>query len=128
VLSYDRNPAVSFSASPLALLRRWADVRPTTDAFFPLAQEDNLSSTAATHAVLTMISALRLSAPVGCTYSSNSARIGTYNEWLSLSFLTPWIMHLMGWESEGMLRVYFDPRITVTDDSGCFFGHMRPQV
>jgi hypothetical protein len=28
----------------------------------------------------------------------------------------------MGWESEGMLRVYYDPRIDVTDDSGLVFS------
>jgi integrase len=34
VLDYARNPTVAFAGSPLALLRRWADLRPTTDAFF----------------------------------------------------------------------------------------------
>jgi hypothetical protein len=103
-------------------------MRPTSDVFFSLAEEEDLSATAATHAVATLTSALSHSAPVGCTYSSHSARIGAYNEWLALSFPTPWIMHRMGWESDGMLRVYYDPRIAVTDDSGWFFAHMRPPL
>ena len=128
VLTYDRNPAVDLPLSPLALLRRWSYMRPTTDVFFALAEEDGLSASAATYAVTALMSALNFSAPAGCTYSSHSARIGAYNEWLALSFPTPWIMHRMGWESDGMLRVYYDPRITVTDDSGWFFDHMRPRV
>jgi hypothetical protein len=31
----------------------------------------------------------------------------------------------MGWESDDMLRVYHDPCIVVTEDSGWFFAHMR---
>jgi hypothetical protein len=34
-------------------------------------------------------------------------------------------MHRIG-ESEGMLRVYYDPRIIVTDDSGWLIAHIRP--
>jgi integrase len=130
VLEYDRNPAVPFGNSPLALLRRWASMRPTSDAFFALAEEVDLSATAATYAVAALMSALppSVSTPTGCTYSSHSARIGAYNEWLALSFPTPWIMHRTGWESDGMLRVYYDPRIPVTDDSGWFFAHMRPPI
>jgi hypothetical protein len=37
-------------------------------------------------------------------------------------------MHRMSWECMGMLQVYHDPRITVTDDSVWVFGHMRPPV
>jgi integrase len=130
VLDYDRNPAVGFASSPLALLRRWTSMRPTSDVFFALAEEEDLCATTATHAIAALMSALPPSVvvPTGCTYSSHSARIGAYNEWLALSFPTPWIMHRMGWESEGMLRVYYDPRIAVTDDSGWFFAHMRPRI
>jgi hypothetical protein len=35
VLDYDRNPEVDFASSPLALLRRWSSMRPTSDEFFP---------------------------------------------------------------------------------------------
>jgi hypothetical protein len=105
-------------------------MRPTSDAFFALAEEEDLSATAAIYAVAALMSALppSVSAPTGCTHSSHSARIDAYNEWLALSFLTPWIIHRMGWESDGMLRVYYDPRIAVTDDSGWFFAHMRPPI
>jgi integrase len=51
VLEYDRNPAVPFGNSPLALLRRWASMRPTSDAFVALAEEEDFSATAATYAV-----------------------------------------------------------------------------
>jgi integrase len=122
VLQYDRNPMKIFAKSPLALLSRWPEMRPTSDAFFCLAEEEDLSATSATHAVAALASALSPSPPVGCTYSSHSARISAYNEWMALSFPTPWIMHRMGWESDGMLRVYYDWRITVTDDSGWFFA------
>jgi hypothetical protein len=101
-------------------------MRPTSDALFTLEKEEDLSESTASHAVATLTRALFVTAPVGCTYSSHSARIGAYNEWLALSFPTPWILHRPGWESEGMLRVYYDPRIIVTDDSGWFFAHMRP--
>jgi hypothetical protein len=106
-LDYDRNPAAVFASSPLALLRRWSS-SPTPDKFFAFAEEEDLSATTATHAVSALMSALSPSggAPTGCTYSSHSARIGAYNEWLALSIPTPWIMHRMGWESEGMLREY----------------------
>jgi hypothetical protein len=93
VLSYDRNPAVEFALSPLALLRRWFVLRPASDTFFALAEDKDLSALAATHAVTTLQSALTICAPVGCVYSSHSARIGAYNEWLALSIPTPWIMH-----------------------------------
>jgi integrase len=126
VLTYERNPAIEFSASPLAVLRRWSDMRPTSDEHFALAEEEALSPQVATHAVASLLSALHLCAPAGCVFSSHSVRIGAFNEWLSLAFPTPWIMHRMGWESMGMLQVYYDPRITVTDDSIWFFGHMRP--
>jgi hypothetical protein len=128
VLDCDRNPAVPFENAPIAVLRRWASMRPTSDAFFALAEEEDLSATAATYAVAALMSSLprSASAPTGGTYSSHSARIGAYNEWLALSFLTPWKMHRMGWESDGMLRVYYDPRIAVTDDSGWVFAHMLP--
>jgi integrase len=107
VLEYDRNTAVSFENSPLALLRRWVSMRLTSDVFFALADEEDLSATEATYAVAALLSALppSVSAPTGCTYSSHSARIGAYDEWLALSFPAPWIMHRMGWESDGMLRV-----------------------
>jgi hypothetical protein len=106
VLDYDSNPDVDFASLPLALLRRWSSMRPTSNEFFALAEED-LSATTATYAVASLMSALPSSvgAPTGCIYSSHSARIGAYNEWLALSFPTPWIMHRMGWESDGMLRV-----------------------
>jgi hypothetical protein len=65
VLTYDRNPAVDLLLSPLALLRRWSYMRPTTDVFFfALAEEDGLSASAATYAVTTLMSALNLSAPL----------------------------------------------------------------
>jgi hypothetical protein len=32
----------------------------------------------------------------------------------------------MGWESDGMLRVYYDPRIAITDESGWFFRSYAP--
>jgi hypothetical protein len=126
VLYYDRSPEANFVSSPLALLDRWSRMRPTSDAFFTVAEEEDLSASTASHAVATLISALSFTAPVGCTNSSHSVRIGAYNEWLALSFPTPWIMHRIGWEIEGMLRVYYDPRIIVTDDSGWIFAHMRP--
>jgi hypothetical protein len=130
VLDYDRNPEVYFASSPLALLRRWSSMRPTSDEFFALAEEEGLSATTATYAVASLMSSLppSVGAPTSCIYSSHSARIGAYNVWLALSFHTPWIMHRMGWESDGMLRVYYDPRIAVTDDSGWFFAHMRPHL
>jgi integrase len=128
VLVYGRHPDVDFLNSPLALLHRWSETRPLSDAFFALAEEEGLVAAVATHAVTALMSALDIAAPVGCSYSSHSARIGSFNEWLALSFPSPWIMHRMGWESEGMLRVYYDPRITVTDDSGWFFAHLRPHL
>jgi hypothetical protein len=66
--------------------------------------------------------------PLEASIRAHSARIGAYNEWVALSFSTPWIMHRMGWESAGVLRVYYDPHITVTDDSGYVFAHMRPRI
>jgi hypothetical protein len=63
VLLYDRNPAVDIEISLLALLRRWSRMRPTNDAFFALAEEEDLASGVATYAVATLISALSLSAP-----------------------------------------------------------------
>jgi hypothetical protein len=103
---------------------------PTSEEFFALAEEEDLSATTATHAVAALMSSHSPSggAPMGCTYSSRSARIGAYNEWIALSFHTPWILHRMGWESEGMLRVYYDPLIVVTDDSGWFFANVRPRI
>jgi integrase len=120
VLPYDRNSAVDLPISSLALLSRWSCMRSTTDVFFALAEGDGLSASSTMYSVTALMSALNLSVSAGCAYSSHSARIGTYNEWLALSFPTPWIMHRMRWESDGMLRIYYDPRITVTDDSGWF--------
>jgi hypothetical protein len=110
------------------MLRRWSVLRVASDTFFALGEDEDLSALAATHAVTTLLIALTICALVRCVYSSHSARIGAYNEWLALSFPSPWIMHRMGWESPGMLRVYYDPRITVTDDSGWFLAHMRPRI
>jgi hypothetical protein len=103
VLDYDRNPEVDFASSPLVLLRRWSSKRPTSNEFFPLAEEEDLSATTATYAVASLMSALppSVGAPTGCIYSSHSARIGAYNEWLALSFPTPWTMHRMGWRPMG---------------------------
>jgi hypothetical protein len=95
-LHYDRNPEAAFVSSPLAPLDRWSRKRPTFDAIFTLAEEEDLSASTDPHAVKTLISALSFTAPIGCTYSSHSARIGAYNEWLALSFPTPWIMHRTG--------------------------------
>jgi integrase len=128
VLHYARSPTAVFEDSPLALLRRWALLRPAADAFFLLAEEAALAPVAASHAVNLLAGSVSLFAPAGCSYSSHSVRIGAYNEWMAMGFPTPWIMHRMGWESDAMLRVYYDPRITVTDDSGWFFDHLRPRA
>jgi hypothetical protein len=102
-LSYYLNPAVEFALSPLALLSLWFVLRPKSDTFFALAEEEDISALAVTHAVTTLLSALTICAPAGCVYSSHSARNGAYNEWSALSFPTPWILHRMLWESSGML-------------------------
>jgi hypothetical protein len=127
-LYYGRNPPVVFALSPLAQLRRWSVLRPSSPTFFALEEDEDLSVLSATHAVTTPLSALTICAPAGCVQKSHSTRIGAYNEWLALSFPTPWIMHRMGCESAGMLRLCYDPCITVTDDSGWFFVLMRPRI
>jgi hypothetical protein len=57
-LLYDRSPEAAFVSSPLALLDRWSRMRPTPDAFFTLAEEEDLSASTASHVVATLISAL----------------------------------------------------------------------
>jgi hypothetical protein len=75
VLEYDRNRAVAFASSPLVLLRRWSSMSPTSDEFFALAEEEDLSATTATQAVAALMRALSPSggAPASYTYSARSA-------------------------------------------------------
>jgi hypothetical protein len=37
-------------------------------------------------------------------------------------------MHRMGWESEGMQLVNYDPRIEASNDSSWFFAHLHPYL
>jgi hypothetical protein len=76
VFSYDRNTAVEFALSPLALLPRWSVLRPTSDTFFALVEDEDLSALAAMHAATTLLSALTICALADSVYSSHSARIG----------------------------------------------------
>jgi integrase len=115
-------------ASPYALLHRWATMRPASGGFFALSAQERLSTSVVTRALDAAMAAADVVAPLRCTYSAHSVRIGTYNELLQLRFPTPWILHHMGWASERMLRVYFDSRVHVTADSQYFFGHLRAQI
>jgi hypothetical protein len=103
-------------------------MRPTRDEFFRLDDEEAPSTTMVSRALDSVLAAAHLSAPTGCAYTAHSVRIGTYNALLSLRFPTAWIMHHMGWESERMLRVYYDSRVHVTADAQYFFGHLRSQI
>jgi hypothetical protein len=122
VFHYDRSPEAAFVSSPLALLDRSSRMRPTSDAFYTLAEEEDLSASTTSHAVATPTSALSFTAPVGCTYSSHSERIGACNELLALSFPIPWIMYRMGWESEGMLRGFITIRASLSPTTRAGFS------
>jgi integrase len=132
VLTYPMPPpdaeASDPGASPYALLSRWALLRPTTPAFFAIARGEHLSTITVSRALDSALGAASVAAPAGCAYTAHSVRIGTFNELLNLRFPSAWIMHHMGWDSAGMMRVYYDSRMSVTADSKYFFGHLHTQI
>jgi integrase len=129
VLTYPQNTdGEAEGKSPYLLFHRWDAMRLTSDEYFALVEEEHLSTVTVAQALASALIAAGVTVPAGCTYSAHSIRIGTFNELLNLQFPTPWIMHHMGWESEGMLRVYYDSRMRVTADSNYFFGHLRAQI
>lgn len=60
----------------------------------------------------------------GYFYSSHSPRIRDYNELRLLGMDKDRLMKRMDWETETMLRVYLDSRISVTALSSYFFAHI----
>jgi hypothetical protein len=62
------------------LLFWWSALRPTSDEFFALAEEEHLSIVPVAQALASVLSALGITAPAGCAYSTYSLRIGTFTE------------------------------------------------
>jgi hypothetical protein len=124
VLRYPVNPDGVLSESPAALLNRWGTRRPFSDLFFAIAEEERPSTAVAAYALTAVLAALDIQAVAGCSYSTHRLRTGTYNELLGLGFPRTWIMQHINWDSAHMMQVYYDNRISVTDDSKYFFAHL----
>lgn len=110
------------STSPLSLIRKWVRLRPDR----PLLFQASTGSPSLSAAVDMVVAHVNIQAPDDCYFGSHSARIGGFNELLSLGFSRLWIMQRLDWTSEQMFSVYFDSRISATAASHWFFGHMRP--
>lgn len=105
------------SNNSIALVEKWL---PSTTSSGPVF------SMPLSNAMQRALTLTGVQAPEGCVYSAHSARIGGYNELLSLKFPKKFIMRRLDWYSEVMLCVYRDSRIVVTDPSRWFFAHFRP--
>lgn len=116
ILSYT-SPLESYNESHIRLISRWYNLDSDPTSSFEISLRDGLQR------------ALLLSGqhpPEGCCYTSHSSRIGGYNERSVLQFPKEFIIRRLYWDTETMLRVYHDSRISVNDSSTWFFGHLRP--
>lgn len=125
VLAYPPPPNGVPGEEPQDLLARWVTMRPMLDCMWKLQEHDCVNAEAVTQALVRVLRAVNVEPPNGCVYSSHSLRIGCYNELRALGLPEARIMHHLGWASQSMGSVYYDPRIQVTDDSEFFFGHLR---
>ena len=66
----------------------------------------------------------QVQAPDGYFYSSHSPWIGGYNELRMAGLSRERIMARLDWETESMMRVYMDSRLTVTAQTSYFFAHV----
>lgn len=102
--------------NPVSLLKKW--ISSHSDPLSVMHPSLNDCIQRALHLV-------QSATPQGCRYTSHSPRIGGHNELLGLRFSKEWIMRILDWESEAMLRVYMDGKVVPTDHSRWLFAHLR---
>lgn len=115
IICYPRSPDWE-PAHSIALVDKWLAMAHSGPAF-PMPLSDALQR-------VLLLSGTQ--PPSGCTYSAHSLRISGYNELLGVQFTEEFLMRRLDWDSEAMLRVYFDSRICFTNHSRWFFAHLRP--
>ena len=98
---------------------------PDSACFFGIASKDKVRDVSLNDHVRRVLKGAGCMAPDGCYYSSHSLRMGSFNELSLLDLPMDFIMRRLDWESEEMLRVHLDIRLTKSPQSHWFFGHLR---
>ena len=102
------------STSPIDWLLKWCAVRLSSPEFFKLVAGSRLGTAHLGAAVSRALHLTATEAPLGHYYGSHSARIGGFDELLGLGFGSAWIVNRLHWVAAGMLKVYYESRLSVT--------------
>ena len=114
----------------LALLLRWRSVRGPVapDAFFWALSSDDVGAAWSSALVNTwlqeVLSALGVSAPAGCSWTSHSLRSGGASAAFALGVDLLVIMAWGLWASMDSLHLYVDVLVAADEAAGIFFGHL----
>lgn len=125
ILRYPSYPDETSGRTPAAILSRWSATRPSGPGFFSSSLIEEPTAISLNKLFRHALRLAQSEAPDGYFYSGHSPLIGSYNELALLQYSRAFIMRRLDWESETMLRVYLDTRLSLSPHSSWFFAHLR---